>query len=271
MIRVAMQPVPAIVRAVWLVVVAACSAPAPTTTPAERRGIVDNHVHLAYDPVADQLAAAGVTTVVDLASPESALPGLLATRSLKVIASGPMLTRVGGYPLNSWGRDGYGIGCDDAACVKATIDRLAGKGAGVIKVALDDAGLRDDLVPVAVAAAHAHGVKVAVHALTEGSAALAARAGADVLAHTPLEPLGDQTVALWRGRAVISTLAAFGGSPAAIANLRKLRAAGCTVLYGTDLGNLRVTGPSSDEIGLLREAGLDEAAIQAAMTSTLTR
>jgi len=268
MIRVAMRPVPAIVRVVCLVAVVACSTPA-TTTPTERRGIVDNHVHLAFDPVADALAAAGVTTVVDLASPESALPGLLATRSLKVIASGPMLTRVGGYPLNSWGRDGYGIGCDDAACATATIDRLVGKGAGVIKLALDDAGLRDELVPVAVAAAHRHGVKVAVHALTEISAALAGRAGADVLAHTPLEPLTDQTVALWRGRAVISTLAAFGGSPAAIANLRKLRAAGCTVLYGTDLGNLRVTGPSSEEIALLREAGLDDAAIQAAMTSRI--
>jgi hypothetical protein len=268
MIRVAMRPVPAIVRAVWLVAVVACSTPA-TTRPAERRGIVDNHVHLALDPVADQLAAAGITTVVDLASPESALPALLATRELLVIASGPMLTRVGGYPLNSWGRDGYGIGCDDAACVTATIDRLVGTGAGVIKLALDDAGLRDELVPVAVAAAHRHGVKVAVHALTESSAALAARAGADVLAHTPLEPLTEQTVALWRGRAVISTLAAFGGSPAAVANLRRLRAAGCTVLYGTDLGNLRVTGPSAEEIALLREAGLDDAAIQAAMTSRI--
>jgi imidazolonepropionase-like amidohydrolase len=69
---------------------------------------------------------------------------------------------------------------------------------------------------------------------------------------------------------VISTLAAFG-SPAAVVNLRKLRAAGATILYGTDLGNLRDAGPSAAEIDLLKEAGLDDAAIVAAMTTTPTR
>src|ERR1700760_3589849 len=63
------------------------------------------------------------------------------------------------------------------------------------------------------------------------------------------------TVAAGRGRAVISTLAAFGGSPAAVDNLRRLRAAGATVLYGTDLGNLDVAGPSEPEIALPARAG----------------
>ena len=54
---------------------------------------------------------------------------------------------------------------------------------------------------------------------------------------------------------MISTLAAFGGSDAAIENLRQLRAAGVTVLYGTDLGNQRDAGPSADELALLRRAG----------------
>ncbi len=44
--------------------------------------------------------------------------------------------------------------------------------------------------------------------------------------------------------------------------------AGVTVLYGTDLGNLRDDGPSADEVALLRKAGLDDAAITAAMTTT---
>ena len=47
--------------------------------------------------------------------------------------------------------------------------------------------------------------------------------------------------------AVVSTLAAFGGSPAAVDNLRRLHAAGATVLYGTDLGNTRDAGPSAEE------------------------
>ena len=52
-----------------------------------------------------------------------------------------MLTHAGGYPLDAWGSAGYGTGCDDAACVAATIDRLAAHGARVIKLALDDDGL----------------------------------------------------------------------------------------------------------------------------------
>jgi imidazolonepropionase-like amidohydrolase len=179
-----------------------------------------------------------------------------------------MLTHTGGYPLDAWGSAGYGIGCDDAACVTATIDRLAAHGARVIKLALDDDGLAPALIPVAVAAAHAHGLKVAVHALSDASAAQAAAAGADLLAHTPVEHLADATVAAWRGRAVISTLEAFGGSDTAVDNLARLRAAGVTILYGTDLGNTHDTGPSVEEVALLRKAGLDDAAITAAMTTT---
>lgn len=226
--------------------------------------IVDSHVHVSYWPVADQLAASGIGTVVDLAAPERAL----ATRfPIAVVQAGPMLTRPDGYPLDSWGSDGYGVGCADAACVTSTIDRLASHGARVIKLALGDNGLDPALVPVAVSAAHAKQLKVAVHALDDASAKLAGDAGADVLAHTPVEPLSEATIAAWRSKAVISTLAAFG-APAAPDNLKRLRAAGCTVLYGTDLGNLRDAGPSVQEIGLLRQAGLDDAAIVAAMTTT---
>lgn len=227
--------------------------------------IIDSHVHVSYWPVADQLAATGIGAVVDLASPEAAL-STTASR-LTVIAAGPMLTRPNGYPLDSWGSDGYGIGCADVPCVERTIDRLASKGARVIKLALGDDGLDPALVEPAVKRAHTRGLKVAVHALDDASARLAGDAGVDVLAHTPAEPLSDATIAVWKTKAVISTLAAFG-APAAVDNLRKLRAAGATILYGTDLGNLRDAGPSSQEIALLRQAGLDDAAITAAMTTT---
>jgi imidazolonepropionase-like amidohydrolase len=226
--------------------------------------IVDSHVHLAYWPVEDRLTAAGVGVAIDLAAPERTLG---AQTEVHLLAAGPMLTRERGYPLDAWGVDGYGIGCSDAACVTQTIDRLAASGARVIKVALDGDGLSPSLVAGAVTAAHAKDLRVAVHALTDASAALAARAGVDLLAHTPVEPLSDATVAAWSAGAVVSTLAAFGGGPAAIDNLRRLRAAGATVLYGTDLGNTRDPGPSPDEIALLREAGLDDAAITASMTT----
>jgi imidazolonepropionase-like amidohydrolase len=242
------------------------AAPGAATTAWLWPPIVDSHVHLTYWPVADRLAAAGIAAAVDLAAPAVGGGG-----PLHLISSGPMITSPGGYPLESWGSDGYGLGCADAACVTAAIDRLAHQGAGVIKLALDEPGLDPALVPVAVAAAHAHRLRVAVHALTDRTARLGAAGGADLLAHTPVEPLAPQTVAAWRGRAVISTLAAFGGGPAAVANLRALRAAGATVLYGTDLGNLRDAGPSAAEVALLRAAGLDDAAITDAMTAAPAR
>ena len=231
--------------------------------------IVDSHVHLAYWPVADELARRGIGAVVDLAAPE------IPKSSLHVIASGPMLTRPGGYPLDSWGADGYGIGCADAACIDAMIDRIAASGARVLKIALDENGLDPALVPHAVRSAHAKKLKVAVHALSDRAAMLAATAGADLLAHTPVEPLRAETIAAWKNGAVVSTLAAFAGPAgepsSAIENLRALRAAGTTVLYGTDLGNLRDAGPSEDEISLLARAGLSDPAIVDAMTTTAAR
>jgi hypothetical protein len=253
-----------------LLLVAACSSPPPP--PASSHGgddipIVDSHVHLAFDPVADQLAVHGVKAVVDLAAPERMLG---AKYPIRVIQSGPMLTHPDGYPLDAWGADGYGIGCDTSECVDQTIARLKGEGAGLIKIAMDDDGLAKPLVAQAIKDAHARGLKVAVHALTNEGAWTAGSLGADVLAHTPLEPISEQTVAAWArpgGRAVISTLAAFGGSDTVIDNLRKLRAAGLTVLYGTDLGNLRVDGPSDEEMALMRKAGMTDDEVRASMTT----
>ena len=113
---------------------AACSTPAvapPTQAVATRwPPIVDSHVHLSYDPVGAELANRGVLAAVDLAASEATLgqPSPIA-----LIAAGPMLTHGGGYPLDEWGAAGFGIGCDDAPCVTATIDRLAHEGARVIK------------------------------------------------------------------------------------------------------------------------------------------
>ena len=264
----------------WLVcVLVACSAPsapspaAGTSKPAAaKRGgtipIVDSHVHLTYYPVAQQLAEHGVGAAVDLACPERALG---TKYPLPVIQAGPMLTRPGGYPLDSWGADGYGIGCADRDCLLTAIDRFAKKGARVIKIALDDNGLDPTLAQFATRRAHALGLKVAVHALSDASARKAAEIDADVLAHTPLELLAQKTIDAWatpKGkRAVISTLAAFGGTDEAIDNLRRFHDAGVTILYGTDLGNLRVDGPSQDEIAMMRSAGMTSDEITAAMTT----
>src|SRR5690349_1221056 len=141
-----------------LLLLVACSSPQPVASsakPIDTPKLVDSHVHLAYYPVASALAEHGIVAAVDLAAPESALGKAY---PLRVIQSGPMLTRPSGYPLDSWGKDGFGIGCADRACVTSAVERLANKGARVIKIALDDNGLDPALAAVATKRAHELGM-----------------------------------------------------------------------------------------------------------------
>jgi imidazolonepropionase-like amidohydrolase len=228
---------------------------------------IDSHVHLAYRPEPLVLARGGVAAAVDLAAPGWFLAS--AHPPLEVRASGPMLTALVGYPTQGWGRGGYGLEVATAAEAVAAVDHLADAGAALIKLALDDFGpqLEPAVQRAAVEEAHRLGLRVAAHALGDTAAAAAAAAGADILAHTPVGPLGPATVRAWRGRTVLSTLAAFGGSPAALANLRTLRDAGVTVLYGTDFGNGAPAGIDAAELALLGEAGLDGAELLEAGTA----
>ena len=180
-----------------------------------------------------------------------------------------MITAVGGYPTQSWGQDGYGLEVTTADEAAGAVRQLKSAGAVVVKIPFDGGGpvLSDEAIGSAVGAAHAAGLLVFAHALGEAAAARAARLGVDGLAHTPVEPLTEATIAAWRGRYVISTLRAFGGSDTAVANLRSLRAAGAVVLYGTDFGNTTEAGIDHEEVRLLGEAGLDGEAILAAGTS----
>lgn len=225
---------------------------------------IDSHVHLAYLPEGDALASGGIAGAVDLASPRSFLAEDHAP--LRVLAAGPMVTAVGGYPTASWGRNGYGESCDSAGSCAALVDSVLDAGAGLIKLPVTDAPVLDDAsLAGAVAEAHARGVKVVSHALYAEDAERAVTAGVDVLAHTPVETIDAGP---WAGRAVISTLAAFGGGATTVGNLAALRKAGATVLYGTDFGNTRAPGIDPDEIELMMAAGMDGAAIVAAGTST---
>jgi len=228
---------------------------------------IDSHVHLAYLPEGEALADNGIAGAVDMAAPESFLASPHAP--LRVLASGPMITAVGGYPTQGWGRNGYGLECTDAAAATAGVDRLVAAGAKLVKLPVTGDGedqLSDDVLAAVVAEAHRLGVKVASHALGDEDAARAAAAGVDVLAHTPTESLSTSTVAAWAGRTVISTLVAFGDSSASRANLAALSAGGARVLYGTDFGNAQEAGINADEVRALGGAGLDGAAILAAGT-----
>jgi len=228
---------------------------------------IDSHVHLAYLPAVDQMIAGGVVAGVDLAAPLEFLN--TDSGSFQILHAGPMITAVGGYPTQSWGRNGYGLEIATAQEATAAVDDLHGRGARLIKLPLAGVQVLDaEVLTTAAQRAHDHGMKVASHALGDEEAALAASVGADALAHTPTGALVDSTVEVWSSGAVISTLSAFGGRDEAVDNLRRLREAGATVLYGTDFGNTRTAGIDPAEIALLVDAGLDGAAILAAGTSS---
>ena len=239
---------------------------------------IDSHVHLAYRFSAPELARGGVAAAVDLAAPISFLTTDL--RPLQTLLAGPMVTALTGYPTRSWGSDGYGLEISGAQAAREAVERLHAAGARVIKLPVGDATgggalsipknpsiLGDREMKAIADRAHSYGMRVVAHALNDIDVLRAAVAGVDVLAHTPTEPLSQTTVQAWSGRAVISTLAAFPDLAEPADNLRRLRAGGATVLYGTDLGYTTFSGINPQELELLTKAGLDSQAILAAGTT----
>jgi predicted amidohydrolase YtcJ len=227
--------------------------------------LIDSHVHLAYLPKKDELVAHGIAGVVDLASPKAFL--VEDHSPLRVVAAGPMLTAPGGYPTESWGSDGYGLEVASTDEARAAVDELAKLGARVIKLPLAGPPLLEPATFSAAAErAHDKKLRVVTHALGNAAALAAAKGGADVLGHTPIEALSEETLAAWKGKAVISTLSAFGG-PVARNNLKQLRAHGAKILYGTDFGNTSVLGASESELEALSASGMEGTAIVASLTS----
>ena len=227
---------------------------------------IDSHVHLAYLPAIQQMAAGGVAAGVDLAAPLAFMASDSGT--FEIVHAGPMVTAVGGYPTQSWGSDGYGFEVDSPAEAIAAVDDLASRGAGLIKLPVTGPPVLDEAsLQAAADRAHELGLKVASHALLDSEAVIARQAGVDVLAHTPTAPLEDSTVDLWASGAVITTLSAFGGRDDTLDNLRRLREAGATVLYGTDFGNTRTAGIDGAEIALMLQSGMDGEAILASATA----
>lgn len=262
--------------------IAAVGAPVPKNAEtADATGLyvvpaaLDAHVHLS---IAGELAAvgaaerkAGLAAVLDLGEPERLLQRLSDLKPLRVLFSGPLCTAPLGYPTQSWGKDGYGLPLATPAEARAAVARLHAAGASMVKLAFDGryAVLDAAVARAAVEAAHEKGLKVAAHALEVAMVRRALDAGADVLAHAPVEPLPEDLVAeIGRKKLhVISTLKAFGGSAAAVGNVRKLKAAGACIVYGTDLGNTGTSpGIDAGELALLSQAGLTPAEILRAAT-----
>ncbi len=229
--------------------------------------VIDSHVHLSYFPVSAEMAAGGVAAVVDLAAPLDEIGQV--EGPLRRLDAGPMVTAEQGYPTQSWGANGYGIECGNAEDCRAAVTQLAEAGVDLIKVPITPAPSHAVSTLVAIVdEAHAHNLRVAAHALDVSEVEIAATAGADVLAHTPaIGLLSTEAAAAWQGRGVISTLAAFGAGPDAIANLESLHDAGATVLYGTDNGNTQYLGIAEEELDRMLDAGLDHDEVLRSATS----
>ena len=173
------------------------------------------------------------------------------------------MTVPGGYPTRApWAPPGTARPVDGAAEAVRAVAELAGAGAAVIKVALDDRvgpTLPAPVLAALVGAAGEHGLGVTAHVGTAGEAAKALAAGVGELAHWPFDPrpLPDALVdALAESVVAVPTLH-IDPTRARRAGVRRFVARGGRVVYGTDLGN---QGPppavDTEELRLLVEAGL---------------
>jgi len=233
--------------------------------------LIDAHVHLSVAGESASVARAqvkgGVAAVLDLGAPERTLP--LDHPPLRVRFSGPLMTAPGGYPTRSWGKNGEGLELATAADARAAVLRLSQRGARFIKLAFDPRFplLGPEVARAAADEARYLGLRVAAHALETESVRLALDAGADVLAHTPRDPLPQDLLGRLQGKWVISTLRAFGVDPA---RLRALADAGTRIAYGTDLGNENTApGVDAGELALIAEAGVDPLAAATSAAATL--
>jgi imidazolonepropionase-like amidohydrolase len=233
-------------------------------------GLVDAHVHLAFGSP-DDIVRRGVVAVRDLgAPPREAMTWRDTVDAPRVSVAGPLLTAAGGYPSQSWGRDGFAAFIDDVEQTTRLVQGLAAT-VDVVKLALEPRGgpvPSADICAAVVEAAHDGGRQVTCHALTVAMVERALDAGVDELAHTPLDRLSAATIdrIVEAGVRVVSTLHTHLRSGDVLDNARDLVSAGVPMRYGTDLGNAGIrAGADARELDLLARAGLDaEGALLAA-------
>ena len=245
-------------------------------------GLVDAHVHSGLGDLA-VVRAHGISAVWDLGSTPAAVRALRDRPDLpRIRYAGPFMTAPGGYPSDrAWAPPGSCREIRSAADAEAAVGEAEAGGATLIKVTANADGpvLAASTLETLVDAAHGRGLPVVVHAEGPGMVAAAYAAVADLLAHTPwTEAVDDGLIRACAARMTwISTLDIHGWAsrtppPAravAIDNLRRFRAAGGIVRYGTDLGNGPLpAGINRREVRALQAVGLTPAEILTAMTGS---
>lgn len=241
-------------------------------------GLVDHHVHLGLVDRA-ALAEGPIVEVHDLGWTPDEIAAIRADPPPGVVvrAAGPFHTAPGGYPSGRpWAPDGSVRAIASPEDVGPAVADAVAFGAVLFKITLHSGMpmLDDPMLHRLVDAAHGAGLRVGVHAEGAGQAARAVSAGVDVLVHTPWsERVPDELLARAAAMTWCSTLAIHEPDAQAIVidNLRRFRAHGGRVVYGTDLGNGPMpVGPNPAEILTLGSAGVAGDALLSALTGVDT-
>ncbi|HYN35615.1 MAG TPA: amidohydrolase family protein [Actinomycetota bacterium] len=245
-------------------------------------GFIDAHVHVGFFSPAEILEG-GVTTVRDLAwPPDIIFPLARESKSSsfdgpRILAAGPMLTALGGYPMKAgWAPSGTGVEVATPAEGRIAARAAAGTGAAVIKIALNPAVgpvLDKPTLTAIVEAAHEGDLKVTGHIAGGNELNKALDSGVDELAHMLMsfERIPDETLErmVQQNVAVVPTLSCRFGADRDIAveNLARFVKAGGKVVYGTDLGN-EGPRPGIDplEVGAMAAAGMSSRQIISSAT-----
>jgi imidazolonepropionase-like amidohydrolase len=240
-------------------------------------GLIDAHVHLHSPQTLDTLASWGVTTGLDMAC----WPRELVTSLRKVTGSADFRTaglpaigptgnhaRIPGMPAEAIILTPEDARRHVAARVAEGVDYIKG-----VAEAPGGGGPTTEALQSLVAAAHAHGLKTVIHAVTVGAYTVAVDSGADFITHAP--PAGairpeDIVKMQARGQVVIPTITMMEGVLAGrapvtglLTNVADLHRAGIEVLAGTD-ANTQPGSPHSvphgeslhHELELMARAGL---------------
>jgi imidazolonepropionase-like amidohydrolase len=265
-------------------------------------GFTDHHVHLQLIDIvdvsaADAMAMSGISRVIDLGGNPDWLANMAQPDPYNAIVefAGAFLTAPGGYPSDrDWAPAGSVREIATADDAELAVAEQVAAGASRIKIALNaDAGpvWDDALLAEVIAEVRAAGLPVVAHVEGAGQAARAIEAGVDVLAHAPFsEVVPDRLIAqaVAQGQRWVSTLAIHEAAldrpvtaddqlpvtvrDLATANVRRFRAAGGELLYGSDLGNgPQPLGVNPHELAALAEAGLDETAVLRALVGGFGR
>jgi len=242
-------------------------------------GFINAHVHNAFDEEnPSRWAYAGVTTVRDVGAPvglrwdeiRSGFEDDLGRA--RVLASGPLVTCPGGYPIAGNGFPSLTV--DSVNEAGREINDLIDRGADVIKIVIESGVgnlLSRELATAIVDTAHARNVPVTVHLTRLQDLRTALDAGVDDIAHMVVDYVPDSVIERMVEDEVgwVPTMVAVGGFPATTSsNLQRFLAAGGTVALGNDAGYLRglVIGMPLPEILRMEQAGMGAMEIIVAAT-----